>query len=172
MWQRPARIALWGSISGLRGRHRRRSLADRDGSAYVSAEQRKGKKPPAEGVGAERSVNIPYLRSGAAPDSRNRGSRMRNARYGLTVEDAGPPNNAFSRLSGLSLSSSARTAARTGAGDRTQPRAIVRRRFGQRALRTRLGRRLLPQPPIIQRRQCRRCQSLGCTLHPRQGKGD
>src|SRR3954447_17004953 len=33
MWQRPARLALWGSISGLRGRAPKKDRADRDGSS-------------------------------------------------------------------------------------------------------------------------------------------
>jgi hypothetical protein len=44
MWQRPARLALWGSISGLRGRGDR---ADRDGVSLRHG-RAKGRKKPAD----------------------------------------------------------------------------------------------------------------------------
>jgi hypothetical protein len=42
-----------GDFSGLRGRAPKKNRADRDGSAYVSAVQMKGKNPPAEGLKPE-----------------------------------------------------------------------------------------------------------------------
>ena len=70
MWQRPARLALWGSISGLRGRAPKKDRADRDGS---SLRHGRTKESPAslEGTDGASEDSIVETSAVRAPSTRD-----------------------------------------------------------------------------------------------------